>query len=156
MDTPNCRFDIDDASQDWTFKDDTFDYIHIRFMAGCFSDWAKLYRECYRCLKPGGFIEHLDFSLHVRSDDGSIPTDSVWSQWASIFVDAGGKLGQTFEVIDGYRWVGWMQEAGFADVQARAFKTAVGPWPADPRQKEIGRYNRFGLEKSLEGFALIY
>lgn len=150
----SCRFDIDDASQEWTFKDNTFDYIHIRFMAGCFKDWVKLYRECYRCLKPGGFVEHLDFSLHVRSDDGSLPPDSVWSQWSRVFVDAGEKLGQTFEVIDGYRWVERMQEAGFPDVQTRAIKTAIGAWPADARQKEIGRFNKLGLEKSLEGFAL--
>ena len=151
---PNCRFEIDDASQAWTFEDNSFDYIHIRFMSGCFKDWVKLYRECYRCLKPGGFLEHQDFSLHTRSDDGSIPPDSIYSQWSSFFVDAGKQMGQTFEVIDDDNWVGWMREAGFQEVQSRAFKTPVGAWPADERQKEIGRFNRFGLETSLEGYAL--
>lgn len=150
---PNCKFELDDASQDWSFKDNTFDYIHIRFMSGCFKDWVKVYAQCYRCLKPGGILEHQEFSLGMRSDDNSLPPDSVWSQWSDIFLEVGKKLGQTFDIVDG-GWVGWMEEAGFRDVQTRAVKTALGGWPADRRQKEIGYFNRLSFETSVEGYAL--
>jgi len=50
---PNCRFEIDDANNiPWTFEDNTFDFIHIRSMYGCISDWDAVYREAFRCLKP--------------------------------------------------------------------------------------------------------
>ncbi|SPN99226.1 related to TAM domain methyltransferase [Cephalotrichum gorgonifer] len=151
---PNCRFEIDDASLEWTFADSSFDYIHIRFMAGCFEDWVKLYKQCYRCLKPGGYLEHQDFSLVVRSDDGSVPDDSVWSEWASIFGEAGKKAGRTFEVIDDENYAGWMAEAGFADVRTETIKTPLGGWAKDERWKEVGRFNRLGMETSLEGYTL--
>lgn len=151
---PNCRFEIDDASQEWTFADNTFDYIHIRCMAGSFKDWVRLYSQCYRCLKPGGILEHQDFSLRLRSDDVSLPPDSMWAQWEEVFNEVGEKLGQPFEVVLDGRQEKWMEEAGFSGVETQAFKTAVGGWPADPRQKEIGFFNKLSLETGLEGFAL--
>lgn len=151
---PNCRFEIDDVTQEWTYPENSFDYIHLRFMSGCFKDWVSVYKQCYRCLKPGGILEHQDFSLHVRSDDGSIPEDSIWTDWARVCNEAGEKLGQTFEVIDDDKWVGWLEEAGFTNVQTKAIKTPVGGWPADKKQKEIGQFNRLGLETSLEGYTL--
>src|SRR3569833_2972422 len=51
---PNCRFELDNASENWTFAANSFDYIHLRCMMGCFKDWVHVYRECFRCLKPGG------------------------------------------------------------------------------------------------------
>lgn len=151
---PNCKFELDDLSQDWTFPDNTFDYIHIRFMAGCFKDWVKLYKECFRCLKPGGWLEHQEFSLHVRSDDGSIPPDSIWREWASVFIEAGERAGQTFEVIDKNNWVVWMEEAGFANVHTKTIKTPMGGWPADKKWKEIGQFNSFAYNMSLEGYVM--
>ncbi|KAL5603809.1 hypothetical protein FOVSG1_006559 [Fusarium oxysporum f. sp. vasinfectum] len=151
---PNCKFELDDASQDWTFPDNTFDYIHIRYMIGCFQDWSKLYRECFRCLKPGGWLEHLECSTHVQSDDGSLPADSVWAEWREIFACAGEKTGQTFEVIDDDNWIKWMNEAGFSNIQRKMIKTPIGGWPADKKWKEVGQFNRVSLETGLEGFGL--
>ncbi|KEF59583.1 uncharacterized protein A1O9_04428 [Exophiala aquamarina CBS 119918] len=43
----NYKFEIDDAEQDWTFSENSFDYIHIRGLLGCVQNWAKLYAQCY-------------------------------------------------------------------------------------------------------------
>ncbi|OAA35307.1 S-adenosylmethionine-dependent methyltransferase [Metarhizium rileyi] len=80
---PGVEFKVDDASQDWTFPDSTFDYIHIRFMAGCFKVWTNLYSECFRFLKPGGWLEHQERGFRVFSDDGSILPDTVLNEAAS-------------------------------------------------------------------------
>ncbi|KAF4332694.1 s-adenosylmethionine-dependent methyltransferase [Fusarium beomiforme] len=151
---PNCKFELDDASQEWTFPDNTFDYIHIRYMIGCFKDWPNLYRECFRCLKPGGWLEHMDCSTLVKSDDGSVPADSVWAEWREIFACVGEKTGQTFEVIDDDNWIKWMNEAGFSDVQKKMIKTPIGGWPAAKKWKEVGQLNRVSIETGLEGFGL--
>jgi ubiquinone/menaquinone biosynthesis C-methylase UbiE len=150
----NCKFELDDASKEWTFPDNTFDYIHIRFMAACFKDWTQLYKECFRCLKPGGWLEHQEFSLRVRSDDGSVPEDSIWSEFASVFIEAGKRVGQTFEVIDDNNWLKWMGEAGFTNIQTKMIKTPMGGWAADKKWKEVGQFNRLACETSLEGYTL--
>jgi hypothetical protein len=44
---PNCRFEVDDASLEWTYPPSTFDYIHVRALYGSIADWPKFYREVY-------------------------------------------------------------------------------------------------------------
>ncbi|KAK0702274.1 hypothetical protein B0H67DRAFT_676427 [Lasiosphaeris hirsuta] len=119
------------APQTCTFPDNSFDYIHIRYMIGCFKDWNSTYRESYRCRKPGGWLEHMECSSGVLSDDGSIPSNKVFSQRKEIFHAASKRMGQTFEVIDNDNYIVWMEEAGFRNIQSQIFKTPVGPWPAD-------------------------
>uniref|UniRef100_A0A8H7NHH1 Methyltransferase type 11 domain-containing protein n=1 Tax=Bionectria ochroleuca TaxID=29856 RepID=A0A8H7NHH1_BIOOC len=134
---PNCKFELDDASQEWTFPDNTFDYIHIRYLLGCFKDWPTLYKECFRCLKPGGWLEHLDCSTQKE-----------------VFASIGEKTGYTFEVVDNNKWVKWIDEAGFSNIQKKTIKTPIGGWPADKKWKEVGQFNRLALETGLEGFGL--
>ncbi|KXX73128.1 Phosphoethanolamine N-methyltransferase 3 [Madurella mycetomatis] len=149
---PNCKFELDDAQLPWTYPDNYFDFIHLRLMMGSIQDWPALYKEAYRCLKPGGWIEHMDNDLHVVSDDGSVRPDSAWSQWAPLFVQAGERLGRTFATVGNN--VGWMKEVGFQNIQERRLKLPLGGWPADPRLKEVGYYNLAATESGLEGFAL--
>lgn len=151
---PNCKFELDDASKSLTFPDNTFDYIHIRYMLGCFKDWDAVYREAYRVLKPGGWIEHMDCSPGVYSDDGSIPKDSPFTTWKDVFREVGQKMGQTFEIVDDDRYVGWLKNAGFANVENRLIKTPVGSWPAEKKWKDVGQFNQLMLEMGLEGFGL--
>lgn len=153
---PNCKFEIDDASQLWTFPDNTFDYIHIRFMLGCFKDWTHVYKECLRCLKPGGWVEHQDYSVRLYSDDGSLPPDSIWTEWAKVLIAAGEKIGQTIEVIDKNNFVNWMMDAGFDDVQTKRIKMPMGGWSADKKWKEVGEFNRLSFGTNLEGYALYF
>jgi hypothetical protein len=42
----NVHFEIKDASDpDWGYKKDSFDFIHVRGMAGCISDWPVFYQH---------------------------------------------------------------------------------------------------------------
>ncbi|RAL68771.1 hypothetical protein DID88_007464 [Monilinia fructigena] len=52
---PNCRFEIDDMTEEWTYPPDYFDFIHIRALFGSIHDWDNLYAQAYKHLKPGGF-----------------------------------------------------------------------------------------------------
>ena len=151
---PNCKFELDNCELEWTYPDNTFDYIHIRCMLGSIKDWVKVYRECMRCLKPGGWLEHLDYSVILQSDDGSVPAGSAYDEWNAVFKEAGEKLGQTFNVTDNNGLVRRMEEAGFADVQTHYFKLPIGGWPADPVLKEVGIFSKISNEQGLEGFAL--
>lgn len=45
---PNCLLEIDDVSQEWTWRD-PFDLIHMRIMLGAFTpeEWGTVYKQCY-------------------------------------------------------------------------------------------------------------
>ncbi|KAK3346979.1 S-adenosyl-L-methionine-dependent methyltransferase [Lasiosphaeria hispida] len=151
---PNLSFEIDDISGTWTYPDNKFDYIHIRYMTGSVKDWVAVYREAYRCLKPGGWIEHMDCAAGVYADDGSMPPDHIFVAWLENFRQAGSKIGQTFEVIDNDNYIRWLEEAGFKDVSKKTIKVPVGGWPANKKLKEIGLANQLSLTMGIEGFGL--
>lgn len=47
----------------------------------------------------------------------------------------------------------YISDAGFANTVEKAWKAPHGPWPTDPKMKEIGNWGLLELEVGLEGFA---
>ncbi|RSL84823.1 hypothetical protein CEP51_003664 [Fusarium floridanum] len=151
---PNLRFEIDDCTQDWTFAPNSLDYIHMRWLVGSIVDWPQLFKEAYKCLKPGGYIESHEALSRMDCDDGSIHEKSAMHQWGKFFVEGGKKIGRSFTIVeDGVQRKG-MEEAGFVNIEERNFKVPIGGWPHDPKQKEIGRYAQATLEQDIEGYVL--
>lgn len=74
---PNCKFEVDDILKPWQFKEcGHFDLVHLRLMTGAFSDeqWRLLYKQAYKHLAPGGWIEQIEPSI---SYVGSAATANV-------------------------------------------------------------------------------
>lgn len=60
----NCHFQVMDGEDPWPWPDNSFDMVHYRHMSGAFRDWPAVYTETLRCLKPGGWVEILEFHDH--------------------------------------------------------------------------------------------
>lgn len=47
----NCVLEVDDILKEWTWQD-SFDFIHRRFMLGAFTpkEWESVYQQCYECV----------------------------------------------------------------------------------------------------------
>ncbi len=70
---PNVNFQIDDAQLEWTFPENSFDFIHVRYLHGAISDWKAFYQQVYRCLKPGGWFQQLEPNIELRCDNPAVP-----------------------------------------------------------------------------------
>ncbi|KAL5324634.1 hypothetical protein ACEPPN_009181 [Leptodophora sp. 'Broadleaf-Isolate-01'] len=149
---PNLKFELDDAQLEWTYQQNSFDYIHLRCLLGAIQDWAHLYREIYKCTKPGGYIEHLEISIMFKSEDGSVTEDHFTAQWSKTLLYAAVQLGKTFAIYDFNREM--ITQAGFVDVVEKKFKVPVGTWPSDPKMKELGRWNMLFCLEGLESWSL--
>lgn len=121
---PNLEFQIDDCTREWTFQPDSLDYVHIRFMNGSIADWDGLFREAYRCLKPGGWVESSEPSPMLESDDGTVAPTSAWAQWGKIFIEGGRKNGRSFSVVKDGTQEKAMTKAGFKKLNISKYKVS--------------------------------
>lgn len=152
MQPENVKFEVDDACSAWVYPEDHFDFVHIRGLFGSVADWPALYREAFKHIKPGGYIEQVEWSVHNRSIHGPLDPDSVLARWSQYAVQIGNTSGKTFEIAE--NMAGHIRDAGFVDVFEKRYKWPVGPWSSDPRMKDIGRWNLLNWEEGMEGWVM--
>ena len=116
---------IDDCTQEWTIAPNSLDYVHMRWLVGSIADWAALFKEAYKSLKPGGWVESYEPSSTVESDDKTVLPGSAMSQWQKFFVEGGRKIGRPFTVFEDKLQRKAMEEAGFVDIEERDFKVRL-------------------------------
>ncbi|KAF4420511.1 hypothetical protein FACUT_11165 [Fusarium acutatum] len=150
---PNVRFEIDDATETWTWKDNTFDFVHMRYLFGAIQDWTALYQQAYRVCTPGGWVESVEADIHFRSDDGTAEEQEVYKLCNKLYEEGGKAIGRTFFVHD--LQPKGMEEAGFVDIKTVDYKIPIGDWPKDPRLAEVGRFVKLTLENDIEGYTLL-
>lgn len=145
------RFEIDDAREEWTFKRDSFDFIHVRTLAGSIQDWPALLKQCYLHLKPGGKLEISEGRANQWWAHDSVPADSYtykWlMEWRRLAVDL------QFDVFP--KLQGMAEKLPFEHVKSTEKLAPMSPWPKDKRLKEIGRVMMVQyLEMGLEAYTL--
>ena len=148
----NCQFEIDDVESTWTFKQDSFDFIHFRDPLYTVRDWPKLVAQCYNHLKPGGWCEFACIYPVVMCDDGTMPADSGFKVICERFMEASTIFGTPVDCP--LRFARYLQEAGFVDVSENIFKIPSSPWPKDKRLKKIGAMEMTNVCEGSSAFAL--
>lgn len=122
---PNVRFELDNATEEWTWSDNMFDFVHMRYLFGAIADWPGLFRQAYRVTTPGGWIETLEAECVITSDDGTVTSDSALATWSKMFIEAGKKIGRPFDVLSLDVQRKGLEEAGFVDIQQSNFKVKL-------------------------------
>ncbi|KAK4446112.1 S-adenosyl-L-methionine-dependent methyltransferase [Podospora aff. communis PSN243] len=149
----NMSFEIDDATQPWTWDKDRFDFVHMRYLMGSIRDYTTLFSEAFAHTKPGGWIQSAEIDSDFRSDDGTtnIP---VLQKWNQFFDEAGKATGAVFSVIADDLQRKGLAAAGYTDIESKTFKVPMGGWARDPHLAEIGRIISAALDNDLEGYTL--
>lgn len=114
--------EIEDCTREWTFPEGTIDFVHIRYLLGSVPDWTEFFKQAYKVLKPGGFLESYEASPRVYSDDGTLDPSNAISQWTSLFIDGGRKIGRSFDIVEENTQNIAMAAAGFVDIQEKWIK----------------------------------
>lgn len=94
----------------------------------------------------------MEYSVHWRADDGSIPEDHVFKRWSDLFIEAGERSGKTFRILDLQKQ--YVIDVGLKNVEEQRYKMPVGPWSRDPKLKEIGRWHLLECYEGIEGWAM--
>lgn len=145
---PNVLFQIDDVTEEWTFTK-PFDFIHVRNLSGAFSDWGAIYREAFKHLKPGGYIEIID--IEPLKMPASTPNSYV-SIFAGAVQAAADKAGRPIGVRHLKR--SELEAAGFKNVRTTVFDVPIGTWPKDERKQSMGKMWLIAVLEGLEATGL--
>lgn len=149
---PNVRFVIDDATDDWAFPTEHFDFIFVRTMGGSIQDWPKFLRACYDHLKPGGKLEIAEGRANFwYLDDGSVSENSYTYRWLMEWRRLSAKL--HFDVFP--LLPGMIEQLPFEKLTTVEKLCPLGGWPKDRKLKEVGRWFKAQfLEMALEAYTL--
>ncbi|PGH12365.1 hypothetical protein AJ79_04313 [Helicocarpus griseus UAMH5409] len=131
---------------------EAFNYIHSRDMAGSIANFDKLFAQCFKHLKPGGYLEMQTFGAEFYSDDGTLAKAKHTLKWRNLLIEASNKFGKPLNVEG--TWKEKMEKAGFVDVQQDVYKVPISTWPKDKKMKELAQYELCHLNTVLEAYTL--
>ncbi|KNG88356.1 hypothetical protein ANOM_003583 [Aspergillus nomiae NRRL 13137] len=134
--TPNCRFRSIDVESDWGYVEE-FDYIYIRGLAACIMDWPGLFRQCWRALRPGGYMEISDFGYSSKSETNSLDPTCGLLRWEQLINEAGDRSPR--KVVIAPAFPGLMREAGFSDITELIKQVPYSGWSSNPLARKIGQ-----------------
>ena len=149
---PNCMFEVDDVSMEWTFRKDSFDFIHSREMFGSIADWDFFFQQCFAHIKPGGYVECLERGVKPMSDDDTVGPDHFYTLWGNTVLEMGMKWGKGFDAFEIIRER--MERAGFVDVVETKMKWPIGGWAKEKHMQELGLWNAVRLDTGIEGYVM--
>ncbi|KAK6068342.1 methyltransferase domain-containing protein [Seiridium cupressi] len=160
---PNLVFQKDDAESLWVFPAPhppttecsfpcehriLFDYVHLRMVVTCFDDTRNVMRQAFDNMSPGGWIEYQDISFDLQA--AQLEGMSIYSIKHACCIRGAATIGRDLLVAKKYKT--YLEEIGFVDVQERQMVLPIGPWPRDPKMKDIGHWN---LQNTIEGLKAV-
>ena len=98
-------------------------------------------------------MEAQEISVDAKTDDDSFPENSFIRQWCDNQEAAAQNMGISLQ-LTGEEIKAHMETAGFQNVEIRAFKIPIGPWPADKKLKEVGLFQLAGMLEGMEALTL--
>jgi SAM-dependent methyltransferase len=124
---PNLKFYVDDFESPWEFPEvGNFDFIHWRSLSGSTGSWSKLYQQAFNNLKPGAWMEAQEYDAWIYADDDLQLDKAPWTlSWVTQLSKSSVDFGKPLNV--GRFHKGWMEEAGFVDVEEKVVKVCSAP-----------------------------
>jgi hypothetical protein len=150
----NVFFEVDDAEADggWAWAEDEFDFIHLRYLCGAFKSWKYIYGEAFKHLKPGGWIEVLDFDDHRGLMGFFPPEENRFPYWLKCIVEGTRMSGRPRTIT--HLEPPSLEELGFVDVKSTVFDIPMGVWPEDAELRKSGKHFLVAILLGLESVCL--
>ena len=147
---PNCRFEIDDAEDDWDFTE-RFDFIYSRTLFTCFTDPKRVLSQAFDALSPGGYLEFED-PVYPFEYVGLPPVSSDLYRQVEPAIEGSKKIRRPWNNIVHYKR--WIEEIGFEDVIELTLYMPTNPWAKGTYFKQIGALVSENLMNRVEGMSL--
>ncbi|KAL1976771.1 hypothetical protein VTN31DRAFT_3053 [Thermomyces dupontii] len=154
LDTPeNLWLQVDDLNRSFTFPSGHFDLVHSRLVASGINRarWTSYVRDLVRVTKRGGWVQMVEISYNIQSDNGSLTDEHALRQWSDRYRRA---LEDLKDLRVASRLGNMLAAAGLTEVESKMIQLPLSDWPTDPRMREIGAANKKNVHSFLESLAL--
>lgn len=129
-----------DIRQGLPFEDNTFDYVHMRFLVVAIAetDWPGVIRELVRVTRPNGWIELIDT---VMRDAVGSPAHQKFFTWFEKMTATRG-----FDLAAGEHIERRLKDVGLINMKSFRFDVPIGDWGGN-----IGTMMRIDVESAVAG-----
>ncbi|MCJ1246420.1 hypothetical protein MMC30_003627 [Trapelia coarctata] len=132
----NVNFLVANAEEEWKFET-KFDFIHARVLCMAIRDWARLFRQAFDNLQPGGWLECQEVSFPLAS---YLPEDtretSPFINWTCRILEAMQKRGVDLKAAE--RFAEMLRAEGFVNIAVKKLPWPVGTWAEDGAVEGVG------------------
>jgi len=146
----NIEFHIENAEEEWIRPADAVDLVHLRNMEGAFSDWSFVYNQAFACIKPGGWIEVIDWEDFFADKN-----------YLSFYPEGSAPYVLTKAVLEAAELAGkprdsrhlnkdLLLEAGFVDIRETGYDLGIG----SRENSSYGKFWLFSIVTGIEAGAL--
>ena len=104
-------------------------------------------------MNSGGWIEQYEIEIEAGTEDGFELPNSMIRKLNDIKDDMARASGRDFQISSKMKHL--IEEAGFVDVQEQKVKLPLGPWPSDPKLKDVGRFFERFYKTGLQGWLML-
>lgn len=164
---PTLDIETEHLQPGWHFSE-PFDLIHMRNMKGAFMHWEDVYAEIYKNLRPGGYVEVVDYEVSlpnmtkatsspIPQPSADTPTESpeespfvlpICRQLYLLMMSSSFRSGRPLGTF--YMHPSYLSEAGFKDIRTTYVNVPVGQWSEDSEQRRLGKMFLVVLMESFE------
>ncbi|CAO0798454.1 unnamed protein product [Mucor circinelloides] len=129
---PNIVYKYGDLTTQLTLPDDYIDVLYQRDTTSIIPHerWPFLFKELMRVMKPGGYIELVEYNFDIRDPGPVLALVNEWYKIASTSVGVDPREAKQLES----KLVG----AGFQQVEKKVVSIPIGEWPTEKDQREKG------------------
>jgi ubiquinone/menaquinone biosynthesis C-methylase UbiE len=123
---PNLIFQRCDLSKGLPYMSKSFDYIHQRLLclAATYEQWPGVFEDYYRVLRPGGWLEMLEFS------NGWVNAGPISERLLGLLSDMAKKRGVDISTVS--EWEPLLKKAGFTKITKNpTTRWCMGSWGGD-------------------------
>lgn len=119
-------YDLNDPLTD-EYEVNSYDLIHSRFIGpGIHKNrWPSYVRDLRKLLKPGGWLQMVEYYLNIQSDNGRLTDAHALSRWYTKYAET---MQRDRDPRIGRRLEQHMRNAGLKDVTVKKFDLHIGPW----------------------------
>ncbi|KAF3906218.1 hypothetical protein ABW20_dc0101622 [Dactylellina cionopaga] len=149
----NLWCQVDDLNEPFNFRPGEFDFVHSRLVAPGInkSRWPGYVKDCFKVLKPGGWLQMVEIYFNVQSDNGTLTEDHGLRRWSKTFLEV---YEDKKDLRAPTRLQPLMEGAGFVEVQSRMIPLPLNGWSRDERNREIGNLNTSNAKDLINAMAL--